>query len=209
MKKNLGIMMATVICASTAFAAASTTSAGGMPNGVSIEKVAWAGSGCGAGSSDADIDVNSNELVLITPSLRGDMGRGYSPADARSNCQVLLDIVVPYGWSYAITRVDMAGRADLDYGTSASAGLSYYFQGAADDVPVKTTLTGPTDRDFVIRAQLPMSDLAWSPCYKDRALNINMSASVHGDQGREAHIALGYRYQDNRVRLGFKWKRCY
>lgn len=209
--KALNTLKATLVA--TAFAALFAGEAlADAPNHVRLRSLSYAGSACPAGSVSARISAGRDAFDIIADGFVAEVGPGVPFSAKRKNCQLIIDLDYPSGWSYAVHSFEHRGYASLDRGVKATLQASLYFQGQASTATAKTVLTGPLDRDFVVRDSLGANAQVWSPCGAQRALNINSqivlsnSANTRGfglvtiDTGADAPSGLG--------KLYITWKRC-
>jgi len=96
-----------------------------------------------------------------------------TPSLVRKNCQITLDVHVPQGFTYAISKVDYRGFASLAAGASAIERANYYFQGQSQTVYSSHTFNGPLGDDWQTTDEVQIAALVWAPCGALRNLNIN------------------------------------
>ena len=101
------------------------------------------GSGCPAGTADVTVSPDNSTLTVKYGAYTAQVGGSAVPADARKNCQLVLDVKAPAGYTYALFGLDHRGHASLRAGATATIQSDYYFQGATYDVFQSHLLTGP------------------------------------------------------------------
>jgi Domain of unknown function (DUF4360) len=172
---------------------------------VRIRNISWAGSGCPAGAVAVGLAPDFSASTLSFNSFVAEIGPGVSPSSSRRNCQILVDLDFPQGWSYSLADVDCRGSANLDPGVSGVQESVYSFQGGSHTGRLQTTLNGPRVGDYQIRDTLGLEALVWSPCGDQRALNINSSVRLENHSGnpnaRGMMSAVEHMYS-------LQWRRC-
>jgi hypothetical protein len=99
-----------------------------------IKAVQYAGSGCPPGTASSSI-VNGGTTVTLGFSEYGAQTGGLSqPKDARRNCNVLLDLEYPVGWSYSVATTILQGDATVPKHCKATLGALYSWSGRRDVV---------------------------------------------------------------------------
>jgi Domain of unknown function (DUF4360) len=187
------------------------TQADDPPAGVTIRGLSWAGSGCPAGTVAWNVAPDAMAFTLLFDSYVAEMGPGVPLGNSRRNCQILVDLDFPQGWSYSVATVDYRGFSNLESGVTGVQQSNYYFQGELLTGRLQTPLQGPRIGDFQIRDVLGLEALIWSPCGAQRALNINSSVRVENHSGNpNARGVLTTDSIDGKVALiyGLQWRRC-
>lgn len=187
--------------ASTAFAA---------PPWATIRGMSHAGSGCPAGTVAQNLAPDLKAFTLLFDSYIAEAGPGISFAQSRKNCQILLDMNFPQGWSFSIFKVDYRGYANLDRRVTGIQKSTYYFQGQRLGPSFQTSLRGPFDNDYSRRDTLGVSALVWSPCGAQRALNINTQVRINNRRNRGGQGLMTLDSIDGQVKhiYGIRWRRC-
>lgn len=188
-----------------------TTAFGQSPpaDQVYIQNLSYAGTGCPAGTASSYISPDAQAFTIAFDQFVAVTGPSVSFVESRKNCRLLVDLRFPQGWTYAIFRADYRGFAALDryvYGLQRSY---YYFQGTLNQVPLRTTLRGPYNNDYLISDTLGLETVVWHPCGARRALNIDSSVQVrsysYGSQGLMTVDSI-----DGEVEHTYhvRWRRC-
>ena len=180
------------------------------PSEVYVNSIAYAGSGCPAGSVAENISFDAKAFTLLFDEFYAEAGPGVSRRENRKNCQLLIDLHVPQGWSYSLFSVDYRGYVSLDRKVKALQKSSYYFQGSRDTASLTTNASGPIDDDYLITDTLGLSALVWKPCGVDRAININSQVRVNNYRNRRGSGLMTIDSIDGIVEhvFGISWKRC-
>jgi hypothetical protein len=181
------------------------------PPWVRIRGLSWAGSGCPAGTVAENLAPDFRAFTLLFDAYVAEIGPGLPLSQSRRNCQILVDLDFPQGWSYSVFTVDYRGFADLEPGVSGVQQSAYYFQGEFRTARLQTTLNGPRVSDYQLRDSLGLGALVWSPCGAQRALNINSAVRVANHSGRpHARGMMTTDSIDGTVVhiYGLQWRRC-
>ena len=93
----------------------------------------------------------------------------------RKNCQILVNLDFPQGWTYTIARMDYRGFYSLSAGATGTQQATYYFQGSAQQASLRTNFVGPTQGNYVFSDTLGLNALVWAPCGARVGVNINTS----------------------------------
>jgi hypothetical protein len=181
------------------------------PDSVKVRSISWAGSGCPARSVAKDLSPDFTAFTLVFDSYVAEIGPDLPLSLSRRNCQIVVGLDFPQGWSYSLFDVDYRGFTDLEPGVSGVQQAAYYFQGDFRTARFRTTLDGPRVNDYHIRDSLDVDALVWAPCGVQRALNINSSVRVVDNS--EDHDAQGLMTTDSidgKVThiYGLRWRRC-
>jgi hypothetical protein len=181
------------------------------PDWVRIRSISWAGSGCPAGSVAENLAPDFQAFTLVFDSYVAEIGPQLPLSLSRRNCQILIDLDFPQGWSYSVFNVDYRGFINLEPGVWGVQQSAYYFQGEFRTARLHTTLYGPSVSDYQIRDSLGLDALVWAPCGAHRALNINSAARVvNGSGDLDARGLLTTDSIDGKVThiYGLQWRRC-
>jgi hypothetical protein len=155
------------------------------------------GTGCPAGST-AVAPVEGGDAFTVTYSAFKVTGGDYK------NCQLVVKVKVPAGYTYAIYSVDNRGYALLDKGASGKLQMTSYFTGNAWTLNATRTIQGSFD-DFW-QTSNSADVLHWAPCNSDRFLNINNTVRVDGPKTSSMTMSS----TDASVSTVFhlRWKAC-
>lgn len=178
------------------------------PNEVFIRQISYRGTGCPGGTVDHNISLDARAFTLLFDSFVAEAGPGIPLSSGRRNCQLLIDLQFPQGWSYSIATLDYRGYANLEPGTQGEQSATYYFQGSGTSIPLRTTMYGPIAQDYQFRDQLGLSAQIWSQCGASRALNINTAVAVRAPRGRQALMTVDSINGEVKQVYGIQWRRC-
>ncbi len=179
------------------------------PGYVRIRNISYAGSGCPAGTVSQNVAPDLLAFTLLFDSYIAQIGPGVALSESRKNCQLLIDLDFPSGWSYTVFTADYRGYASLQSGVSGQQISSYYFQGQSQTARLGTNFSGPMTRDFQIRDTLGLNAFVWSPCGAQRALNINSQIRL-SSSNRTASGLITTDSIDGEFKhiYGMQWRRC-
>lgn len=175
---------------------------------VSIQTVN--GSGCPAGTAKVNVSSDNSALTVTYSDYAALVGVGATATDARKNCELVLDVNAPAGYTYAIFGLDYSGHAHLEAGATGIEQSQYYFQGSTDGVVRSHTLTGPYDGDWHT-SDNTSDQLVWAPCDAQRYLNVNTELRVDaGTSNTQSSASLMAMRQTDVPASTYHltWKKC-
>lgn len=175
--------------------------------GISIETVN--GSGCPSGTAKVTAASDNSSITVTYSDYLAQVGVGADPTDVRKNCQLVLDVDAPSGYTYAIFGLDHRGYAYLQDGATARQQARYYFQGEPDAVLTSHDFTGPYQGSW--HTSDTMEELHWAPCDAERFLNVNTELRVNagGSDWRESPSFMAMRSTETPgSTFHLAWKRC-
>lgn len=204
-KLNLWSMLAAaalLTCTATAYAEA--------PDEVKIKSISYAGSGCPAGTVAENLSQDKLAFTLLFDSFIAEAGPGVPVREKRKNCQLLVDLEFPQGWTFTIASIDHRGYAALEKKVIGTHKASYYFQGQGQTGTLSTDLKGPKDQDYHFRDLVGLSSVVYAPCGARRALNINTQVQVDNSANKRASGLMTVDSIDGQVTqiYNLQWKRC-
>lgn len=179
-------------------------------NEVTIQSISWAGSGCPPGSVQGSMAPDAQAFSLLFSQYIASAGPGIPVTQNRKNCDLLVRLRFPQGWSFSVFTVDYRGYATLDARVRGTQRSAYFFEGQFPSAALRTDLVGPYDANYEIRDTLGLSAVVWSPCGAARALNINTEVRVNNRDNRQGS---GLMTTDNITGelthiYGVQWRRC-
>ncbi len=181
------------------------------PEEVYIKRITWAGSGCADSSSvGSNISPDAKAFTLSFSSFIAEVGPGIPNGFSKSKCKITIDLRFPSGWSYTLFSVDYRGEVALDVGVIGTLSSYYYFQSQANNgTLLSSNIEGELFSDFYRRDSLSITEYNWSPCGKNRALNIEAETSVESSDP-EAAGAFFLDSIDGELShvYGIQWQRC-
>jgi len=188
------------------------SSGSAAPNNVTIKKIVFNGSGCPPGSTQARLARDGTSFrLLFGPQFEAEIGPGVPLIESRKNCQVLLTLNVPQGFTFALAAVDYRGSADIASGSQGVFRATHFFQGQSRQSTTMKTFNGPLRGDWRAFQAIPITELVWAPCGVERALNINASIRVaRGSAGPRSDSQMTMDSERGRLftLFQFRWKTC-
>lgn len=177
---------------------------------VAVDIISANGSGCPVGTTEVQVAADNSEFALIHRSYVAKVGAGAGATDFRKNCQIVLNVKVPAGYTYGIIRADYRGRLSLQAGAQAWQGANYYFQGDAVTVRRIHPFQGPMRDDWATTDTVEPGAVVYAPCNEQRYFNINTHLRVGaGTSGQAASwISMDSPDRNPNSRYRFAWKRC-
>jgi hypothetical protein len=169
----------------------------------------YGGSGCPAGSARAIVAPDLKSFTIIFDKYI--VNATGSNAMDRKNCQILVNLDFPQGWTYSIARMDYRGFYNISAGATGSQQALYYFQGSLVQGRLNTIFNGPTSGDYTISDTLQINNLVWAPCGSRSGLNVNSSLMARVGPNNPAGFAqLTTDSADGRVQTTYslQWQRC-
>jgi hypothetical protein len=177
------------------------------PDGVKIELASNNGSGCPRHSVYASLHPDAESFRLSYSQYTAQAGADSTPVQARSNCQVSLNVQAPQELTYAILWTDHYGEADLVEGAEATYKISTYFS-KTPPTTVTYRLGGPYKSDWWFKDRPPEDQLVFKPCGEEPKLNINSELRVNkgtSDPSKVSWIGIG---SESTTTYHLVWKRC-
>jgi hypothetical protein len=181
------------------------------PDRVTIRDLDWAGSGCPAGTVASNLARDFTAFTLLFDSYVAEIGPGLPLSLGRKNCQILIDLDFPQGWSYSVFDVDYRGFVNVPRGVSGVQQSDYNFQGEFLTARLATALRGPRNGDYQIRDRLRLNAVVWSPCGAHDTLIINSSIRFVNESGNlNARGLMTTDSINGKVThiYGLRWRRC-
>lgn len=169
------------------------------------------GSGCRPGTAAVAPAPDNTAFTVTYSDFTAEAGDGTRAKDSRKNCQLNLSVKIPQGFTYAISKVDYRGYANLQDGATAKQLSSYYFQGRSQTERYETELTGPYDDNWQITDVAENASLVWAPCGATRNLNINSELRVNAgtsDSSTTSYITMDSTDASVETVYHFSWKKC-
>jgi len=177
-----------------------------VPAYANITQVAYGGTGCPQGSAALVISNGGSTLTAIFDKYTVET---YGPS-ARKNCQVLVDVAFPKGWTFTVIDIIQRGSATLDPQVTAELRTNFYFSGESQQGTITRTIKGPYDDNYQVEDQSGAA--VYSPCNanNDAAFNINSQLKLTQSSGSRGHGLLSADSLDLKFTQVFQivWQRC-
>jgi hypothetical protein len=165
---------------------------------VTLKVLAVNGSGCPVNSS---VTTHVSDMTAFSVSFSQFKAVGGS---SFKNCNIIVAVRVPAGWTYSVYEVINRGYGVLDKGASGRIQMNSWFTGFRWTLRADQTFNGPYD-DFW-QTDSTASALIFAPCDASTNLHLNSTLRVVGPATSSMELFA----QDARVSTTFflKWKQC-
>jgi hypothetical protein len=148
------------------------------PDKIVIDVASANGSGCPDKSADVLVSGDNTAFTVTYSKYQAQVGLGAEPDEFRRNCQLILNVHVPQGYTFAIAKTDYRGYARLAAGAWAYQQANYYFQGDSHTARSRHNFKGYFDNDWQTTDLVGIEALVWSKCGAKRFFNINTELRV-------------------------------
>jgi hypothetical protein len=194
---------------STTFPSTDSTVA---PSGkIVIDLVTVNGTGCPAGSAAVAVSPDNTAFTVTYSKYIAQVGPNIAATEARKNCQLNVLVHAPQGFTYAISKVDYRGYANLAAGATALERANYYFSGMSTTTYISHPFTGPLNDDWQTTDVADLTAMVWSPCGAQRNLNINTelrAAAGTSDKTATSLIQMDSADTDIQTVYHLSWDKC-
>ncbi|MCA2213296.1 DUF4360 domain-containing protein [Jidongwangia harbinensis] len=179
---------------------------------ITIDVITVNGSGCPAGTTAVAVAPDNTAFTVTYSEYFAQVGVGSVPNQARRNCQLAVDVHVPGGFTYAISKTDYRGYGSLAKGASATQMARYYFQGQSPTSYASHAFRGPFDDNWQTSDEVEIASQSWYPCGEQRYLNINTELRVAAGTS-DVKNTTSVMWMDSTdgsisTKYHFNWKRC-
>jgi hypothetical protein len=178
-----------------------------------IDVVNANGSGCPLGTTALTVSPDNTAFTATYSQYTAQVGPDAGALDFRKNCQLMLDVKVPSGFTFAIASADYRGYAKLAAGAGAYEAANYYFQGNSQTTRSRHDFHGPMDSDWQRADSVGIASLNFLPCGQRRYLNINTELRVSGgwSNTRRTTSFISMDSTDAAINTVYRvaWKRCH
>lgn len=183
------------------------------PSGkITVDIVTVNGSGCPAGTTAVAVSPDNTAFTVTYSTYLAQVGVGSKATDMRKNCQLVVKVNYPAGFTYAVAQVDNRGYAHLERGASAIQRSNYYFQGQSANQASTHQLPSPWDDNWQTTDVADVAELVFAPCGEVRYLNINTELRVNGGSSDTARttsfVTMDSTDGAASTVYHFSWMRC-
>ncbi|MEV6346253.1 DUF4360 domain-containing protein [Actinoplanes sp. NPDC051851] len=178
---------------------------------MTIKVVTANGSGCPGKSAIIDVAPDNRAFTVSYSEFTAQVGPQAKPTDYRKNCQLMLNVLVPSGFTYAIAGADYRGFGHLEEGAYGSQTAFYYFQGWPQTGKSRTDFNGWFDDDWQHSDKIEIGALNYLPCGSLRNLNVNTELRVNaGTSDRKSTSFLTMDSSDGSLETTYHvaWQKC-
>lgn len=180
---------------------------------VFLRSLNFNGSGCTRFDSrgqlyDVDRDGLPEQFQILYSNYIAEQGPGLVPSAGRKNCNITVQMNIPQGHQFSITKVRFLGYAELPAGVRGRQRTTYEFPFYSNSATFDTVLVGPFSDNYDRTDTLGVSSWVWSPCGLNAPFNIRSEARLEGSNWPSAFI--GVDQTDGQVKqiYQFSWRRC-
>lgn len=167
------------------------------PSNITLQVMSAFGSGCPAGTTEA-VPTADNQAFSLAYSQFRVYGGDYK------SCRVVVRVMVPAGWTYAVYSVINRVTPDLATGSSARLQMNAWFTGYSWTASADRSVSGPKTSLWTMTST--PDSLIYAPCNQSYDLNVNDTLRVTGASSNSAELI------DTDVRastiFNLVWKQC-
>lgn len=203
-------MLTAMTAAALALAALTPIDAADTPPGrVTIDVVTVNGSGCPAGTAAVASAADNTAFTVTYSEFLAQRGAGAKPTDFRKNCQLVLRVHYPQGFTFGIAQADYRGFAHLASGARGVERANYYFQGMSQTSHRTHTFHGPRSDNWQATDRTEVGAIVYAPCGQQRMFNINAELRViGGDLNKTSFMTMDSTDASFSTKYHFSWKKC-
>jgi Domain of unknown function (DUF4360) len=206
---NVVMAIGTVVASALAPAPVDAPDAPPPPDRITVRLVSVRGSGCPANTAEVALAPDKTAFTVTYSHYIVQAGKGTKPTDSRKNCQLMVHVHVPQGFTYAIAQADYRGYANLARNTTGSHITHYYFQGSSDTYHTRHDFRGAYDDFWQATDRVAVDQLVYKKCGEDRDFAINTDMRV----AASASSPTSWMQMDSTdgsisTIYHFAWKRC-
>lgn len=148
------------------------------PHDIIIDSVNYNGNGCPNGSVDYYLSHDGKAFTLTFDNYLVDLEQSPNRSVVAKNCTVRVRMFVPDGWMFSLFGVDFRGFADLGPQTQGVHNADYRIQGSRVVELGKMILEGPRTENYHKSSDIPLTQMQWSDCGRDRMKTIVIDTRV-------------------------------
>lgn len=178
---------------------------------VTVNVVTVNGSGCPAGTASVAETPDNSGFTVAYSAFTATAGGNADPTDFRKNCQLVVRLSVPQGFTYAVARAEYRGTASLAAGAVGTQLAGYYFQGSSETARIPHTVAGPYNGTWRTEDSTDGAALVYAPCGVQRDLNINAELRVDAgssDPSRTSTMTMGASRGSVQTVYQLSWATC-
>ncbi|MGM1064694.1 DUF4360 domain-containing protein [Saccharothrix sp. Mg75] len=201
--------------AAVALALSALTPAGEMdtssppPDYVGIEVVTVNGSGCPPGTAAVAASADRTAFTVTYSQFLAEAGGGSQPTDFRKNCQLVLEVTYPQGFTFGVAQADYRGFAHLKHGASGLEQGNYYFTGTSPTSRRSHAFAGPYSDNWQATDTTEWDAIVYAPCGERRLFNVNTELRVQaGSSSGVSFMVMDSTDSSVSTEYHFSWKRC-
>jgi hypothetical protein len=166
------------------------------------------GSGCPQGTASASLSADQQSLNVSFSKFSASMGPGIPLTKARVACSIALDINVPQGFTFAISKVTNRGFVNIPSGVSAKVTSEFHMQGNPEEVAKSTTFTGAAKKEFLVTNSFNIQSINFSKCGIQRNAIVDTNLQLSGSRTKESTISIDGLNKAFTQLYRMTWRRC-
>ncbi|KAK0732257.1 hypothetical protein B0H67DRAFT_549857 [Lasiosphaeris hirsuta] len=171
---------------------------------VKILGVTAIGTGCPVGHAFVNVDATGTIFDVAFDQYFSSVGPGSSPADARKNCRVSINLKFPAGYQLSIIETRFQGYASLTDGQTGTCRAGYTFAGdSSQEVVFQKNLVAPYDDNYNLVAGVGVE--SYTQCGGTTAI-LNVNSEVRITPVTSPY--KGLMTVRSPYKLAVRWRRC-
>ena len=183
------------------------------PEDITIKKVVAGGSGCPKDTTSVRVTATeeggpADFFEINYSAYQAAAGKNIAKSNKRKFCTVAVQLYVPQGFRFALTRVHYEGYALVPKGGEASLTTSYHFPFFSDRVETTRTVTGPFDDSYKAKDTLGLLTGVWSACGSQIPLNVKSVLKVSAPDDKYAAITVDQMTGKMKQKWAIQWQKC-
>lgn len=177
---------------------------------VTVDVASVNGSGCKPGTATVDVASDNSAFTVTYSEYLAQAGGGVPVTEGRKNCQLALNVHVPQGFTYAVSKVDYRGYGNLEQGATGTQKASYYFQGMSQTASRTHTFRGRLNNNWQVTDTTDIEALVYAPCGALRNFNINteLRTTAGTDASKTSYMTVDSTDGTINSVYHFSWKQC-
>ncbi|MEU4564782.1 DUF4360 domain-containing protein [Actinoplanes sp. NPDC023936] len=176
-----------------------------------IDVVKTNGTGCPPGTAEVIVSPDNKAFTVSYSKFLAQVGPEAKDTDARKNCQLLLNVLVPDGYTYAVAGADYRGYASLQKGVTATESAFYYFQGESHTTKTEHELVGYLEGEWQHSDRVAVESMSYLDCDNKRYLSVNTELKVDpasADESVTNWVTMDSTDGNLETTYHVAWKRC-
>jgi len=150
------------------------------PGQMTMNVVSANGNGCPRGTTTVVPNGDKTAFTVTYSNYTAQNGGGVARSLARAACVLTVDVGVPPGFTFGITRTTYRGYADLQAGATGSLSTQYWFVGQPVTGEIRRQYRGVLQDNWQATDSVPIASISWMPCRRTTyPLNIQSQLVVN------------------------------
>lgn len=153
-----------------------------------LDSISYSGTGCRLGSVGSSFSPERTSLTLIFDSFVAQSGPGLLLSEAKTDCELLLNLKAPSGWAYTAVELDLRGYTQLPASATASVKSELSLGGSA--ASFEQAFTGPVAEDYLVQGSVRVLLDAEACQQSGSSLAVRTSLEITADSAQQASLTL-------------------